>query len=107
MPNRINIGEMDRFLTAQTKIQSKTAKGQVIAVWGDAFSFFAAQTDNAVTESFSTVAFIAPVTTTFTTHFRLDLVRTMRLNLEGDFWNILNITRDRIWMKIECQRFDE
>ena len=107
MPNRVNIGEMDRYVTAQTKTQSKTSKGQVIADWVDSFSFFATQTDNAVTESFSTVAFIAPVTTTFTTHFRPDLVRTMRLNLEGDFWNILNIARDRIWMKIECQRFDE
>ena len=98
---------MDRYVLAQAKTETKSAKGSVVAAWVDAFSFFAEQTDNIVNETFSTVAFIAPVTTTFTTHYRADLLRTMRLLVEGDYWNIINISRDHIWMKLECQRFDD
>ena len=107
MPGRINIGAMDRYVLAQTKTETKSLKGSVIATWEDAFWFYAAQTDNIVNESFSTIGFVAPVTTTFSTHFRTDLVRTMRLIMDGEYWNIVNIARDRISMKLECQRMDD
>lgn len=107
MPDRVNIGAMDRYLTAQTKTEAKSSKGQMVPTWTDSFSFFATQNDNVVTESFSTLQFVAPVTTTFSTHYRVDLLRTMRLKLDGEYWNITNIARDRIYMKIECQRIDD
>ncbi len=107
MPNRVNIGQMDRYLIAQTKTETKSSKGQIVPLWVDSFSFFATQNDNVVSETFSTVQFVAPVSTTFLTHFRPDLLRTMRLKLDTDYWNIINIARDRIYMKIECIRMDE
>lgn len=107
MPDRINIGKMDRYLVVQSKTETKSAKGQVIPVWTDSFPIYASQTDDIVSESFSKLGFVAPVTTTFSTHFRADLDRTKRLKIDGDYWNIISVARDRIYMKLECQRFDE
>lgn len=98
---------MDRYLMAQSKTETKSPKGQQIATWTDSFNFFAKQSDEAVSESFSTLLTIAPVTTTFSTHFRADLNRTMRIVQGADIWNIINISYDRLFMKIECQRMDD
>jgi len=107
MPDRVRIGKMDRYLMAQSKVDTKTAKGGTSTVWSDAFAFFADQADVVTTETFSAIATIAPVTTTFITHFRTDLKRTMRIKQDADFWNIITIMRDGITMKIECQRMDD
>lgn len=107
MPDRVKIGTMDRYLIAQSKEETKTGKGGMLNVWTDAFHFFAAQSDDVVTESFSALATIAPVTTTFTTHFRADINRKMRIKQGEDFWNIVTIARDGIMIKIGCNRMED
>jgi SPP1 family predicted phage head-tail adaptor len=107
MPDRVSTGKMDRYITAQVKTESKSAKGQVIATWVDVFSFFASQDDAVVRESLSAIATIAPVSTSFSTHYRSDITRQMRLKCEGEIWMITSIIRDRFYMKIDCQRMDD
>jgi len=107
MPDRVKIGSMDRYLVAQSKTETKSLKGGMIPVWVDSFPFFAAQSDDIVAETFSTIATIAPVTTTFITHFRADLNRKMRIKQDDDIWNIVTIARDGITMKIGCNRMEE
>jgi len=107
MPNRIDIGKMDRLVVAQSRAETKSSKGQVTGDWVDAFSFFAAQNDVSVAESFSKIGFIAPVATILSTHYRADLVRTMRIKLEDEYWNIITISRDKIFMNLVLQRQDD
>ena len=107
MPDRISVGKMDRYITAQVKTETKSAKGQVVASWVDSFSFFASQDDTVTRETLSAIVTVSPVTTSFSTHYRSDLTRQMRLKSEGDIWMINSIIRDRFYIKIECQRMDD
>jgi len=109
MSDRVNPGTMDRYLVAQVKEGSKTLKGGISSTWTDAFGFFASSSDEVVSESFSAIAVIAPVTIEFTTHYRSDLTRSHRIKDEnGDFWQVKTLSKSGMTsMKIGCERMDE
>ena len=102
MRDRVKIYEMDRYLTAQLDVESKSKGGQIVHTWIDQFSFFASQADVTINENFSKQVYVAPATTTFTTHYRTDLNRSMRLKLDGEYWNIIGFTKDKFFVKINC-----
>lgn len=107
MPDRIKIYEMDRYITAQIDIELKSKGGQILHTWTDQFTFFASQSDVAINENFSKQAYVAPAITTFTTHFRQDLTRSMRLKLDGEYWSVIGFAKDKFFIKINCQRQDD
>lgn len=107
MSDRLDVGKMDRYLIAQVDTVTKSPGGQIKHTWTDSFPFWAEQSDDIVSENITEIATVATVTTIFITHYRPDLVRTMRIKQDSDFWLITNIQKDRITMKISCERLDE
>ena len=107
MSDSVKPGEMGRYVIAQSKDESKSTKGQIVQSWTDTFGFFASVSDKVISESFAVTGFTATGSIIFTTHYRDDLNRKMRIVYEGENYNIISVTRLGIsYMKLTCQRID-
>lgn len=110
MPDNLKIGSMDQWLTAQSKVETKDAKGKVTQTWTNAFNFFASASAVKSQENFSALATVAPETVMFTTHARNDLNRALRIkDVDSNYWEIILVRRisGNMYMEIECQRLND
>ena len=107
MPDNLKIGKLEKYLTAQVKTESKSKSGQVVAVWSDAFNFYAKQSDIKTTETFVAQMTIAPSVVVFSTWFRSDLTRKNRIYDDGVYYQIIEVVKNKIYMDLYCHRIDE
>ena len=107
MPDNLSVGKMDLYLTAQVKTETKSVKGQVVAVWADSFKFFASHSDTKIAESLVAKMTVAPVTVVFSTWYRPDITRKLRIYDGTDHYLVTEITRNKIYMDITCNRIEE
>ena len=107
MPDNLKIGKMDVYLTAQVKTETKTAKGQIVQTWTDSFCFYAKMTDIKTIENFVAQMTVSPSNVTYSTWYRNDLTRKNRIFDGDDYYQIIETSKNFVYINILCQRIDD
>lgn len=107
MSDNLKPGDMRAYLKALIKTQTKSPGGVLGFAWNYAFHFYAAMTEQKATESFANLMPGYKNTVTFTTWYRDDLKRDMRVEYDGELYDIISLTTSFKTITIDCQKTEQ
>lgn len=82
-------GRLDRLVTIQTFTTTKNSMGEETKTWSDFAEVYARKRDISSREFFEAGARQAEITTEFTIRYRSDVTTQMRIQLDGNTYQIV------------------
>ena len=89
---QLGAGKRNRRITIQHRTVTRDAALGAVPTWTDAFSVWARVASGAGREVFAAQQVVGIDATVFTTEYRSDIDRTMRVSYAGDLFNILSVS---------------